>query len=60
MYYRRWGGNIPSLIGFYKLFLSEIKMKILIKSWHFFMVVLDVLTAALRVTASVFRKNERC
>ena len=30
-------GKIPSLIAFYKLFLSDIKVKTLINSWHIFM-----------------------
>ena len=39
--------KIPSLIAFYKLFLSDIKVMILINSWHFLTVFLDVLSAAL-------------
>ena len=35
-------GKIHNLIAFYKLFLSDIKVKILIKSWHFLMIFLDV------------------
>ena len=49
-------GDIPRLIKFYKLFLSEIKINILINSWHFFMILLDVPFAALQLTPSVFRK----
>ena len=29
-------GEIPSFIAFYKLFLSDIKIKTLINSWQFF------------------------
>ena len=35
-------GKIHNLIAFYKPFLSDIKVKILINSWHFLMVFLDV------------------
>ena len=50
--------KIPSLrfIAFYKLFLSEIKIKILINSWHILMIFLDVPSAALLVKPSDFSK----
>ena len=35
-------GKIHNLIAFYKLFLSDIKVKIWINSWHFLMVFLDL------------------
>ena len=47
-------GKIRSVIAFYKLFLSHIKVKILINSWHFLMVFSDVLS--LWLTPSVFNK----
>ena len=34
-------GKSPSYIAFYKLFLSEIKMKVLINSWYFLMSVFE-------------------
>ena len=40
-------GKIHSLIVFYKLFLSDIEIKILINSWHFLTFFLDVPSAAL-------------
>ena len=50
-------GKIPSLIAFYKLFLSDIKVNILINSRHFLMVYLDVpLPPFVRFTSSVFNK----
>ena len=49
-------GKIPSFIAFYKLFLSEIKIKLLINSWHFLMIFLDVPSVALRLSPSVFSK----
>ena len=36
IYYRRQG-KIPILTAFYKLFLSDIKVNILINFWHFYM-----------------------
>ena len=47
-------GKIRSLIAFYKLFLSHIKVKILINSWHFLIIFSDVLS--LWLTPSVFNK----
>ena len=31
-------GEIPSILAFYKLFLSDIKVKIFINYWHFLIV----------------------
>ena len=45
-------GN-PSLWG---IFLRDVKVKILINSWHFFKFCLDVPSVALRLTPSVFSK----
>ena len=44
------------LIASYKLFLSDIKIEILINSWHFLMVLLDMSSAVLWLTPSVFSK----
>ena len=38
--------KIPSHLAFHNLFLSEIKIKILINSWHFLMIFVDVTSAA--------------
>ena len=46
--------KIHSLTAFYKLFLNDIKVKILINSWHFLMVFSDV--PSLRLVPSVFSK----
>ena len=51
--YRRHGGNPQPFINFFQVVS---KAKILINSWHFFMVLLDVPSAAIRLTTSVFRK----
>ena len=48
--------KIPSLIAFYKLFLIDIKIKILINSWHFLMVYVDVPSANRRLIPSIFSK----
>ena len=47
-------GKIHSLIAFYKLFLSQIKVKILINSRHLLMVFLDV--PSFWLTPSLFNK----
>ena len=49
-------GKILSLIAFYKLFLSDIKIKVLINSWHFFNGFFYVSSATSRLTPSVFSK----
>ena len=51
-------GKISSFIAFYKLLLSEIKIQILINTWHFYDF-LDEPTAALQVATSIFSKNKR-
>ena len=44
--------KIPILIAFYKLLLSDIKVKILINSWHFLI--------AFFLMCTQFSVNERC
>ena len=43
-------GEILSLIAFYKMFLRDIKVKILINSWLFFLFFFDVLSPTQHMT----------